>query len=170
MKKNIVIIGLIVIIIILFYFLLKNNFCSVDQMKYKSQGSSLLNPAPIDNSSNVKNIDPNPVDNSTIVKKSGVRGNVIFKSCPGVMQEGVDPVCSTYGGEFSLYIKNNTGGLVKEIVSGKDGKFEVELPAGEYYIGHTKIKNEPYSVSDVKVKVSAGVFSSTNINVTVLNQ
>jgi hypothetical protein len=170
MKKNIVIIGLVIIIIILFYFLLKGDFCKVGQMKSQSGSSSLLNPAPIDVSGDVKNIGSGSTNNSSTVKKSGIRGSVIFKSCPGVMQEGVDPVCTNYGGELSLYVKNNTGGIVKEIVSGKDGKFEIELPGGDYSIGHTKAKNETYSVSDVKVKVTTGSFSNTNINVTVMNQ
>lgn len=165
MKKNVIIIGLVVIIIILFYFLLQDGYCRVSPNK-SGQVNNIVNTLP--SNPEIKNIDN--TNNGAVITKSGIKGNVSFTSCAGIAQEGSDPICNKYGGVLSLYIKNKTGVLVKEINSLKDGTFEVELAPGEYTIGHNKLKNEPYSTSEVKVSVMPGSFAKAEISVKVLNQ
>jgi len=97
---------------------------------------------------------------------SGIRGTVLLgptcavESSPGAN----DPVPCLSPYAATLVVLDNEGVKVATVTSGDDGKFQVELPPGDYVVA-PEIGTDPYPIAQPQpVNVSAGIYTEIEVN------
>lgn len=107
-----------------------------------------------------------PVDlGATPVPGSGIRGSVILgPTCPTGSEPGAnDPVPCLTPYSAQLVILDEDNEVAGRVTSGEDGRFEVELPAGDYIV--TPLGGDPYPIAQpIAVSVPIGEFVEVQIN------
>ena len=97
---------------------------------------------------------------------SGIRGTVVLgPTCPGPVEPGENPpvACLTpYAA--SLVVTDSEGAPVVRVTSSADGKFQVDLPPGEYVVTPATGADTYPIAQPVSVTVSAGQYSEVEIN------
>ncbi|MFZ2694055.1 MAG: hypothetical protein WAX85_02075 [Minisyncoccia bacterium] len=96
---------------------------------------------------------------------SGITGTVLLgPTCP-VMRDPPDPQCADRQYQTDKLVLLTSPGLklVQKINSGKDGKFTVEIPPGEYSIQSSGKITFPYCGSGGVIEVIAGKFSEITV-------
>lgn len=96
---------------------------------------------------------------------SGIRGMVILgPTCPTGNEPGGNepvPCLTTYAAQLVIVDGDNV--VVTRTSSGADGRFEVQLPPGEYVV--TPAPGDPYPIAQpIPVSVGAGEFVEVEIN------
>lgn len=102
----------------------------------------------------------------TATPPSGIRGTVLLgPTCPGGQDPGAnDPVPCVTSYAAMLVILNSDGVRVTEVSSGADGKFQVDLPPGEYVVTPVSGADTYPIAQPVSVTVSSGGFVDVEIN------
>lgn len=97
---------------------------------------------------------------------SGIRGVVLLgPTCPGGPDPGAnDPVPCVTPYAASLVILDSEGARVQNVTSDADGKFQVELPPGEYVVTPATGADTYPIAQPVSVTVSAGAYVDVQIN------
>ncbi len=96
---------------------------------------------------------------------SGIRGTVVLgPTCPGGQEPGENPpvACLTpYAA--SLVVTDSETAVVARLTSGADGKFQVDLPPGEYVVTPASGADTYPIAQPVSVTVSSG-YADVEIN------
>ncbi|MGI8928151.1 MAG: hypothetical protein ACR2H0_01615 [Candidatus Limnocylindrales bacterium] len=97
---------------------------------------------------------------------SGIRGTVLLApTCPGGQDPGAyDPVLCVTPYAASLVVLDAESAPVARIASGGDGKFQVDLPPGEYVVTPATGADTYPIAQPVSVIVSAGQYAEVEIN------
>ena len=97
---------------------------------------------------------------------SGIRGTVVLgPTCPGGQEPGDNPpvACLTpYAA--SLVVTDSEGAPAARVASSADGKFQVDLPPGEYVVTPATGADTYPIAQPVSVTVSAGQYAEVEIN------
>jgi len=104
-----------------------------------------------------------PIETPTL--PSGIRGTVVLgPTCPGGQEPGDNPpvACLTpYAA--SLVVTDSESAVVARLASGADGKFQVDLPPGEYVVTPASGADTYPIAQPVSVTVSSG-YADVEIN------
>ena len=107
-----------------------------------------------------------PIDpGATETPASGIRGSVILgPTCPTGSSPGAnDPVPCLTPYSAQLVVLDAENDVAGRVTSDADGRFELELPPGEYVI--TPLGGDPYPIAQpISVTVPAGEFVEVQIN------
>lgn len=97
---------------------------------------------------------------------SGIRGTVLLApTCPGGQDPGAyDPVLCVTPYAASLVVLDAESARVASITSGPDGKFQVDLPPGEYVVTPATGADTYPIAQPVSVVVSTGQYADVQIN------
>ena len=102
----------------------------------------------------------------TATPPSGIRGTVVLgPTCPVSTDPGADdpvPCLTPYAA--SLVILDSEGGRVQSVTSGNDGKFQVDLPPGEYVVTPVTGADTYPIAQPVSVTVGPGAYVDVEIN------
>jgi hypothetical protein len=97
--------------------------------------------------------------------KSGIRGTVLLGPICTVENNISNSTCA--GKPYSVKLVINTADqkkYVSDFTSDENGKFSVEVPPGEYFIGASATTpNPPYCSQSGIIKVNKGVFTDVKI-------
>jgi hypothetical protein len=105
------------------------------------------------------------IDVPTATPPSGVRGVVLLgPTCPVGEDPGADdPVPCLTPYVAPLVVTDAEGAVVARVTSGADGKFQVDLPPGEYVITPAT-GQDTYPAQPVSVVVGPGAYADVEIN------
>lgn len=97
---------------------------------------------------------------------SGIRGTVLLApTCPGGQDPGAyDPVLCVTPYAASMVVLDSEGARAAGITSGPDGKFQVDLPPGEYLITPATGADTYPIAPPVSVTVATGQYAEVQIN------
>lgn len=97
---------------------------------------------------------------------SGIRGTVLLgPTCPVGGEPGEDnPVPCVTAYAASLVVVDSESAVVARITSGNDGKFQVELPPGDYVVTPSTGADTYPIAQPVSVTVSPGTYADVEIN------
>jgi hypothetical protein len=105
-----------------------------------------------------------PVD--TPKAPSGIRGTVVLgPTCPVESSPGAhDPVPCLTPYSANLVVTNYESAVVARVTSASDGKFQVELPPGEYVVTPATGADTYPIAQPVSVTVQPGAYVDVEIN------
>ncbi len=105
-----------------------------------------------------------PIETPT--PRSGIRGTVLLApTCAGGGDPGAyDPVLCVTPYAATLVVLDTEGARVAQITSGPDGKFQVDLPPGEYVVTPATGADTYPIAQPVSVTVSTGQYAEVEIN------
>ena len=97
---------------------------------------------------------------------SGIRGTVVLgPTCPGGQDPGAhDPVPCLTPYAANLVVLDSESAPVQRVTSGGDGRFQVDLPPGEYVVTPATGADTYPIAQPVSVSVSAGQYAEVQIN------
>jgi hypothetical protein len=107
---------------------------------------------------------PGETASRTPAQPSGIRGSVLLgPTCPGPVDpnETGEPCVTPYSAQ--LAILDSEGKVVTRVTSGADGRFQVDLPPGDYTVAPQNGDPVPTAPSQ-PVKVEAGRYTEIQIN------
>lgn len=98
-------------------------------------------------------------------KNNGIEGLVLLGPICPVMRNPPEPGCADKPYETSLVATTADGSrIIKQFASGADGKFTVDLMAGEYAIRSAAAANiRPYCNSNGVIKVITGQYTDATV-------
>lgn len=97
---------------------------------------------------------------------SGIKGTVLLgPTCPVESSPGAnDPVPCLTPYAATLVVLDNEGVKVATVTSGADGKFQVNLPPGDYVVT-PETGTDSYPIAQpLSVTVSAGIYTEIEVN------
>jgi hypothetical protein len=105
-----------------------------------------------------------PIDTPT--PPSGIRGTVLLgPTCPvGDDPAATDPMPCVTAYAASLVVLDSESAVVSRVASGSDGKFQVDLPPGDYVVTPSTGADTYPIAQPVSVTVSAGQYADVEIN------
>jgi Prealbumin-like fold domain len=105
-----------------------------------------------------------PVDTPT--PPSGIRGTVVLgPTCPVEQEPGAnEPIPCLTPYSANLAIIDSEGVRVESVTSGADGRFQVNLPPGDYVVTPASGPDTYPIAQPVSVTVPQGVYADVEIN------